>query len=234
LLAQVRFDEQRGGYDPDEVDEFLRRIGDAVSDFQARLEGAEGTMVRFGGEHEDFTAQLMTVRFSTARQGYDPDQVDNFLANVAERLGLLQAKVLGVSQSSSRAGVATASLFRVVLPVGNIEEATRFYGQVLEVGGQRVSPGRHYFDCGGVILVCFDCRADGDADRPQRPNPDHLYFSLTNLDDGFERVTAAGPSWIEEEIRTRPWGERSFYCGDPWGNPLCFVEQSTTFTGGTW
>jgi len=29
----------------------------------------------------------------------------------------------------------------------------------------------------------------------------------------------------------RPWGERSFYAVDPFGNPLCFVDQKTLFTG---
>jgi len=33
------------------------------------------------------------------------------------------------------------------------------------------------------------------------------------------------------EIVTRPWGERSFYCDDPWGNGLCFVDEKTLFTG---
>jgi hypothetical protein len=28
----------------------------------------------------------------------------------------------------------------------------------------------------------------------------------------------------------RPWGERSFYVVDPWGNDLCFVEDSTLYT----
>ncbi len=32
-------------------------------------------------------------------------------------------------------------------------------------------------------------------------------------------------------IVVRPWGERSFYAEDPWGNPLCFVEEGTVYTG---
>jgi hypothetical protein len=28
-----------------------------------------------------------------------------------------------------------------------------------------------------------------------------------------------------------PWGERSFYAEDPWGNPLCFVEEGTFYRG---
>jgi hypothetical protein len=34
------------------------------------------------------------------------------------------------------------------------------------------------------------------------------------------------------EIARRPWGERSFYMRDPFGNPLCFVDEGTLFTSG--
>jgi hypothetical protein len=33
------------------------------------------------------------------------------------------------------------------------------------------------------------------------------------------------------EIAERPWGERSFYASDPFGNPLCFVSRESVFTG---
>ena len=35
----------------------------------------------------------------------------------------------------------------------------------------------------------------------------------------------------DENIVTQPWGERSFYAEDPFGNKLCFVDRSTLFTG---
>jgi catechol 2,3-dioxygenase-like lactoylglutathione lyase family enzyme len=54
-------------------------------------------------------------------------------------------------------------LFRVILPVTDIEEAKKFYGLVLGMPGERVSPGRHYFDCGGTVLACYDPVADGDG-----------------------------------------------------------------------
>jgi len=33
------------------------------------------------------------------------------------------------------------------------------------------------------------------------------------------------------QIAVRPWGEWSFYLSDPFGNPLCFVDAATLFTG---
>ena len=96
--------------------------------------------------------------------------------------------------------------------------------------GVRVSGGRHYFDCGGTILACFDPRGDGD-DWDARPNPDHVYFAVDDLEAVFDRAKRAGCRKIEEQIKTRPWGERSFYATDPFGNKLCFVDSSTVFTG---
>jgi len=77
-------------------------------------------------------------------------------------------------------------------------------------------------------------KTDGDPWEP-RPNSDHLYFSVADLEPVLKRVTAAG---VELDTRgerpgiaTRPWGERSFYAKDPFGNPICFVEMGTEFTG---
>ena len=36
----------------------------------------------------------------------------------------------------------------------------------------------------------------------------------------------------EDDIRTRDWGEASFYGRDPWGNKIVFVTAGTEFTGG--
>ena len=121
-------------------------------------------------------------------------------------------------------------LFRIILPVTDIEGAAQFYAKLLGTPGKRVHPGRHYFDCGGTILACFDPRADGD-DFDARPNPDHVYFAVPDLDEIFRIAQQAGCREIEAAIKTRPWGERSFYARDPFGNPICFVDEKTVFTG---
>ncbi len=121
-------------------------------------------------------------------------------------------------------------LFRVILPVSNIDRAAKFYETVLGIQGKRVSPGRHYFDCEGTILACFDPRADGDP-WDAAPNPDHVYFAVTDLEAAFRRCGDAGCQSLDEEIETRPWGEMSFYAQDPFGNKICFVDRKTVFTG---
>jgi catechol 2,3-dioxygenase-like lactoylglutathione lyase family enzyme len=132
-----------------------------------------------------------------------------------------------------------SSLFRIIVPVTSIEDATRFYREVLDQPGRRVSPGRQYFDCGGTILACYDPRADGD-DGDAHPLPEPIYLAVDDLDHTFARVKAAGGALSSESvpgvgpvgaIADRPWGERSFYVTDPFGNPLCFVARGTEFTG---
>jgi catechol 2,3-dioxygenase-like lactoylglutathione lyase family enzyme len=120
-------------------------------------------------------------------------------------------------------------LFRVILPVSDIEKATRFYSTLLGIGGKRVSSGRHYFDCGGTILACFDPKADTD-NFELRPNPDHIYFAVDDLEQRFT-IAREVLGVSSDGIETRPWGERSFYFEDPFANKICFVDVKTMFTG---
>ena len=130
-------------------------------------------------------------------------------------------------------------LYRVILPVPEIEKAAQFYEGLFGVHGIRVSPGRHYFDCEGTILACYDPRADGD-ESDARPNPEHLYFAVDDLEQVYRLAQTVGASLPDVEvpgagklgeIATRPWGERSFYATDPFGNKLCFVDRSSVFAG---
>ena len=129
-------------------------------------------------------------------------------------------------------------LFRILVPVSNVDTAARFYESVLGVPGQRISPGRHYFDCDGTILACYDPRADGDG-YDSEPLPEWLYFGVDDLEAVLERCQEAGATLSKMDIEgepagrivTRPWGERSFYVEDPFGNKLCFVDRPTCFTG---
>jgi uncharacterized glyoxalase superfamily protein PhnB len=123
-----------------------------------------------------------------------------------------------------------AKIYRVIIQVDNIEDAANFYSQLLAQPGRRVSSGRHYFDCGGVVLACFDPRRDGD-NFDACPNPDHVYFSVSNIEAILERARLLKCKEVEASIKVRPWGERSFYAKDPFGNPICFVDERTVFRG---
>ena len=132
-----------------------------------------------------------------------------------------------------------ATLFRVIVPVRDIERAAAFYSAILGDTGQRVSQGRHYFDCDGTILACYDPIADGD-DYEATPLTEPLYFAVDDLDEVYERAAHAGAFFPEDNvpdvgllgaIEQRPWGELSFYTADPFGNPLCFVSRDSVFKG---
>lgn len=127
-------------------------------------------------------------------------------------------------------------LYRVVLQVSDLDKSAEFYSRLLGTEGRRIRGGfRHYFDCGDVILALVDPSAD---DEEARPNPDNIYFSVSDLETMHARASELGCLSTENvhddpagEIVRRPWGERSFYAFDPFGNPICFVDESTVFTG---
>jgi catechol 2,3-dioxygenase-like lactoylglutathione lyase family enzyme len=133
--------------------------------------------------------------------------------------------------------MSSPRLFRVIMPVADIEAAVTFYTALLGSPGMRVSGGRHYFDCGGVILAVYSPAGDGDPTTP-RPNFEHVYFSVDDLDAVYARAEKSGGLVTQTgdggqpmgQIARRPWGERSFYMRDPFGNPICFVDATTLFT----
>ena len=126
-------------------------------------------------------------------------------------------------------------LFRVILQVPDLDRAAEFYSKLLDDEGRRIPrASRYYFDCGPVILALVDPTAEEEA----KPLPDYIYFAVNNLEDVYARARELGCLSTEDvhgdsagEIVVRPWGERSFYVDDPWGNGLCFVDEKTLFTG---
>ena len=124
-------------------------------------------------------------------------------------------------------------LYRVILPVGDIDAAEQFYSTILGIPGQRISAGRHYFDLDGTILACYDPKADdGEIEPVWTPHPkQYLYIATDQLDHIFDIIKTQGAKHVDDEIKTMPWGERMLYVNDPWDNPICFVDSKTLFTG---
>jgi catechol 2,3-dioxygenase-like lactoylglutathione lyase family enzyme len=127
-------------------------------------------------------------------------------------------------------------LYRVIIQVADLDRAARFYERLLGGPGRRIAgASRHYFDCGDVILALLQ---PGNGETA-RPTPDHLYFAVEDVEGIHARAKALGALASGEihggspagAIATRPWGERSFYAADPFGNLLCFVDAATLFTG---
>ena len=124
-------------------------------------------------------------------------------------------------------------LFRVTLEVADLERATEIYAALFGLDGQRHPGARHYFDCGGVIVAVLDVSRGGMAPTP---GPKSLYFAVDDVNAVHVRAAKLGvlaPYQVHGEpasaVITRPWGERSFYVVDPWGNDLCFCENGTLY-----
>lgn len=124
------------------------------------------------------------------------------------------------------------SIFRVTLQVSDLKKAVDFYSKLLGTEGRRIHGARHYFDCGPVILVALDPTGGAKA----QPMPDHVYFSVKDLAAVHARAKKLRCLSKEDvhgesggAMAKRPWGERSFYVVDPWGNDTCFVEDGTLY-----
>jgi len=130
--------------------------------------------------------------------------------------------------------MSTPKLFRVTVEVGDLDRATELYRDLLDADGVRHRGARHYFDCGGTIVALIDVSQGGLAPTP---GPKSLYFAVDQVQAVHDRASRLGvlaPYQVHGEpagdVIERPWGERSFYVVDPWGNDLCFCQDGTLFT----
>jgi predicted enzyme related to lactoylglutathione lyase len=122
-------------------------------------------------------------------------------------------------------------LFRLNIEVGDIDRAANFYSELLGIPGRPQIGARCYFGSGDVTLQVVA------ADQPHIAAK-ALYFAVDDLDAVHRRAAALDCLSADQvhgmaagEPIVRPWGERSFYADDPWGNPLCFVDQGTIYAG---
>ena len=128
----------------------------------------------------------------------------------------------------------TPKLFRVTIEVSDLEKATALYSDLLGTAGKRHPGARHYYDCGGVILAVLDVSRGG---VPPTAGPKSMYFAVDDVAAVHARADKLGvlaPYQVHgqpaADVITRPWGEKSFYVVDPWGNDLCFCEDGTLYT----
>jgi uncharacterized glyoxalase superfamily protein PhnB len=166
-----------------------------------------------------------------ARMGSISDPFDNvwYIASQVQAAAAQPAE-------PERKSMGAPKMFRIALQVGDLNQAAAFYAKLLDDPGIPIPRGsRHYFNCGPVIVALIDVTKGGES--PQA-TPDYIYFAVNNLEEVFERAKAlnclANDRYHDQnagEILKRPWGEVSFYCEDPWGNGLCFVDETTLFTG---
>jgi catechol 2,3-dioxygenase-like lactoylglutathione lyase family enzyme len=125
----------------------------------------------------------------------------------------------------------TPQLFRLNIEVGDLGAAQKFYESLLGAPGRGQAGGRFYINAGPVTFQVVQTPSPHKAAKA-------LYFTVTDLDAIHTRAAALQSLSADMvhglkagEISVKPWGERSFYANDPWGNPLCFVEAGTVYAG---
>jgi predicted enzyme related to lactoylglutathione lyase len=123
------------------------------------------------------------------------------------------------------------SFFRMNIEIGDRAQAQSFYETLFATQGRLQAGSRFYLRSGAIT---FQIVAVPDP----HPAAKALYFTVKDLDALHARAAALNclsqesvHGQISGQIAVRPWGERSFYAQDPWNNPLCFVEEGTTYAG---
>jgi catechol 2,3-dioxygenase-like lactoylglutathione lyase family enzyme len=130
-------------------------------------------------------------------------------------------------------------VYRILIQAKDLDRSRRFYESLLGTRGRSVGGERIYFDCGPVILGILD--GSGVSDEERSIPTEAIYLATNDLDGVHQRASRLGclskelihndPANPAGRMVVRPWGERSFYVFDPSGNPLCFVDERTLFTG---
>lgn len=149
----------------------------------------------------------------------------------------MQGKQQNTYQTKTTRSNATKDVpqfFRLNVEVGDLDSAISFYTKLFGIEGRKQAGSRCYFECGPVTLQVLDV----SSQRQPHPAAKALYFTVDDLEAVYERAKALrclSDSDIHDAagggIVVRPWGERSFYAQDSWGNPLCFIEEGTMYTG---
>lgn len=118
-------------------------------------------------------------------------------------------------------------LFRVSIPVRNLDVAERFYGRLLGNSGERISPAWHYFQFGQAILACHNAAAEGSK-TPHAPHTEPLCIAVDeNLQQLVIRAQNLGGLQSETTVTRLESGEVGFRLRDPFGNALLLVDART-------
>jgi predicted enzyme related to lactoylglutathione lyase len=207
-----------------------------VPDLDAAHERARSLGARIAGDEEDGSKGGGIARRAWGdRSFYTQDPFGNPVC-------LIDDSGSDVTAAAERyAGKPIANLASIVLPTSSMGRAGAFYAALLALEPDTFVPGRHMFYCDSCVLTLLDtvehAKGHGREAPDFRPNAEIVYFGVPDLEAAFEAAQKLGaPRQAEDHtgggaIQLQPWGERSFYCLDPSGNPIAFVDDRTLFTG---
>jgi predicted enzyme related to lactoylglutathione lyase len=124
--------------------------------------------------------------------------------------------------------VGISRIKQIAVPVNDVNEAKRFYSEVL---GLRhlfdAPPALSFFDCGGIQLMLTGPAAQGtDGDR-QHPV---LFYDVADIKAAFSRITGAGARAVSEpHVIARMNGREIWICdlSDGQGNIVALMSDVT-------
>ncbi|MEM9783281.1 MAG: VOC family protein [Pseudomonadota bacterium] len=128
-----------------------------------------------------------------------------------------------------------AEILETALYAADLEQAARFYEDVVGLPRVTAEPGRHVFlRAGRAMLLIFCPTASSQPAAPGRiavplhgaAGPGHVCFAAEPLGiDGWAARLAEAGIAVEARVQW-PHGPRSIYCRDPAGNSVEFAEST--------
>ena len=180
----------------------------------------------------DLRQRLSNAQIAT-RMGVSVNTVRTHVSNILGKLGLQRRAevsawpglpgVWGLTTPDFGELTMQLALYMTAVRVNALNTAVPFYDTLLGQTGVLVSPGRHYYYLGGVVLALREPHAH---DLELLPNPDWIYIATDDLAQARRNAESASAT-ITDDVQTQPWGARSFYLRDPDGNGICFTDQAT-------
>lgn len=112
---------------------------------------------------------------------------------------------------------------QIAVTVKDVEEATRFYRDVLGVRFLFEAPGLSFFDCNGVRLMVTRAE-DAEFDHPGSL----LYFRVDDVPAAYAVLKARGVTFRDEPHvvhRAENYDLWMCFFADPAGNPLAIMAE---------
>ena len=105
---------------------------------------------------------------------------------------------------------------RILVFVTDLDEAVRFYGDVMELEVLSRAGRRVTFAGEGFLLDAFKCDAPGDPDTLVSRAGSAVAFEVESIEDGVAELQARGVEFLHEQISINDLG-RYLAFKDPFG-----------------
>ena len=119
--------------------------------------------------------------------------------------------------------VGIARIGQIAITVRDLERATTFYRDTLELPFLFAVPGMAFFDCGGVRLML------GTAEKPELDHPASiLYYRVPDIHAAYASLQAAGAAAEDAPHRIARMRDHElwmFFLRDPEGNLLGLMSE---------